>query len=754
MRANAVHSSLTAVAAILVLSSPSQAQSGSSSGFKLELDPVTIAYESVDVDTESAKFNEYRDLKDGFLLERLNLRGSYAGGDRNFSVTARRAGRDDAFYAFDYRSEGSYSFKIELNRIPHRFGNNGLLLFDRTGPGRYEIDDATQASLQLAIADQFRTNRAGVNYNFLNGLLQPYLATAGTVDLALRRDRARAELELGKAGRFAWGLTLDHEDRSGTRPYGASLGFSNVAELPEPIDYRTTSGQLNGEWKGERGGVQFGGRLSRFENKIDVLVWDNVFRLTSTTDPNAYTAPGSSSIGGTAFGRAPLVPDNEAMTLFVNGRGKFGLWTMQGSLSYVTMEQDDALQSYTLNSAIRGIDEQGATFDATDRSFLPQSSADREVDVFSFSGSAGVPLGKSFKLDFRARYYDYDNGSDRVVFPGYVRFDAVWEEIGRITVPYAYDRTDLSADLGWNIARGTRLGLVAGLREMNRSFREIENAEEIFVRLDGSTRKGGFWLHGHLELGDRSTDSYHVEAQHDSFTHPEAVNNLPDLRKFDEAERDYLDYLLQADWALSETLDLTFGVSGRDEDYSKSLFGLHDDEILRFNAELNWRVGESGNVYLFANRADREVFQLSRQSGATVSTDPLNNWQVRFDELNEVVGLGLNLELAERWQLDVSGRWSRSDGAADIFSPPGGTPNLGVGFDDYEDIELLASVVDLGFEINDRMAVGFGWRYEDYVAESFITRGLTYYLPGTLLLNAENGDYQGDVLTVRFSLKH
>jgi MtrB/PioB family decaheme-associated outer membrane protein len=759
MRANVGSSGLKFLAVFLLLGSPLAAQDApateeSGGGFHFEIDPLVIGYESVDVDTDSAKFNEYRDFDDGFLLEELRMLGTMSGGDRSLSFEATRADRHDAFYALDYRVEGSYDVELEMNRIPHNFLNNGHTIFDWTGGGRWEVADSTQAALQAQIAAQYVRNRNGVNFAFLDGLLQPYFATANVIDVGLQRDRSRASVDMGKGGAMGWGLDFEYEKRTGGRPIGGTFGFNSVAELPEPIDYRTSAGQLSGEWKGERGGVQFGGRVSQFENENDTMVFDNPFRLTSSTDSGAYQAPGSSSIAGSALGRVDLAPDNDALTLFVNGRGKFGSWTTTGALSWVRMTQDDQLQPYTLNTAIDGIDEHGATFDATDASFLPQSSADREVDVLSFSGSAGVPIGESWELDLRARYYDYDNGSDTIVFPGYVRYHGVWEEIGRKTAAYAYDRTDLSADLGWNPARGTRFGFVAGLRDMNRSFREIESSDEIFGRLDASSRLGGFWLHGHLEYGERSTDNYHVEAQHDTFTHPEAVNNQPALRKYDEAEREFADWLLQADWAISDVLDLSFGYSGRIEDYDKSRFGLVSDDVDRWNAEVNWRVAEAGNVYLFYQLSDREVVQRSRQSAATPSVNPLDDWNVTFDEANDVAGLGVNFEFAERFTLDVSGRYSKSDGAADIYSPPGGTPNLAVGFDDYEDIELFEAVVDLGFDITDRFGVGFGWRYEDYITESFITRGLDYYLPGAMLLNGENGDYQGDVYTLRFVLHY
>ena len=59
-------------------------------------------------------------------------------------------------------------------------------------------------------------------------------------------------------------------------------------------------------------------------------------------------------MGGAATGQADLAPDNEAGTLFVNGRLRAGSWSMNGALSLNQMKQNDKLLPYTLNSAIRG----------------------------------------------------------------------------------------------------------------------------------------------------------------------------------------------------------------------------------------------------------------------------------------------------------------------------------------------------------------------------------------------------------------
>jgi MtrB/PioB family decaheme-associated outer membrane protein len=727
-----------------------------SGGFTFRVDPIALEVLETDVDTESSKFEEYRDLDSGFRPS-LHLFGE--GGDRTLDVRADAIGRDDARYSLAYGVSGRYGFLFDFNKIPHRFGNDGHMLFTRTGDGRYEIADPVQAAIESAVARQFAINRNGVNFAFLDNLLAPYLATATEVDLGLIRDRALVRLDLGRMARLGWTLEYSHENRKGTRPFGATFGFNNVTELPEPIDYQTDQAELAGEWNTENAGLRFGYRYSTFKNDISTVIWDNPFRINPTTDANAYQSPSSSSINGSSIGFADLAPDNEASLVFLTGRARFaGDWFANGSVSYNVMTQDDPLLPYTLNPSIVGIDhETGARFDPTNVANLPTRNADNEVDVFNVNAQAGTRFGESFGLTFRYRLYDYDNQSRRIEFPGYVRFHGVWEEIARITVPYAYTVQDLGAELGWDLARDSRLALSYTLQTWDREFREVESSDEDILKLSFDSRPLDWvTLRASYELGDRSIDGYDPAAQEHSFVEPEGVNNIPALRKFAQAAREYHQYNVQAQFFAAQAWNFFFGVTGRDEDYDESAFGLIADEIVQYNFEIGYTPGDNLNFYLFGHRADRDVFQRARQSGATPSTNPLDDWTADFDEKTDTWGLGFNSRFAEKWTTDVSANWTKSDGFADFTAFPGGAP-LGtrpqaLDFENYEDIELLALLGRLDYRITDQATAGLFYRYEDYTIDSFILQGLANYLPGALLLNPEQGDYEANVFGISLNV--
>ena len=732
-----------------------------SGGFSLKLEPLVIGALDTDVDTDSAKFMEYRDLGSGFMVPKLSLSGESEDGNRYLTLNFNKPGKRDGRYTLEYGLAGKYALSFDYNKIIHNFGNNAKLLWTQTSPGRYEIADPTQAALQGAIVSQFARDRAGLTFGFLNNLISPYLATAREVNLGLQRDRATTRLDVLKDRPVSWSFEYYHENRNGTRPFGGSFGFNNVTELPEPIDYDTTDASISGRWAVKGGALNFGYRLSKFENNVSTLIYDNPFRSTDATDASAYTAPGAGSIGGASKGLADLAADNKMTSLFANGRWKFaGNWFAGGAVTYSDMKQDDPLLPYTLNTAIRGIGFDGRTFDPTNVANLPVKSADREAKVLNLNGDLGTRFGKNFSFTLRYRYYDYDNKSKRIEFPGYVRFNAVWENIARVTVPYAYTTQDVSAEFGWNLGPTADLALSYARKSWDRKFREIKSSDEDVLKGSFDWRPNGrVTVRASGELGDRSIGHYDTDAAEASFVEPEGASNLPALRKYDEAARKYNSENVWAQFLLGDAVTLSVGVTHRLDDYNKSQFGLKKDKVMQYNLDFSYNPNEKTSLYLFGNISDRDVNQAARQSGATVSTRDIDSWTVKFNEKNDTYGLGFTAKPNTSWAFDVSGSYAKADGNADFTAFVGGLPLASPGaglpartaaqdIGNYEDFELFSAKLKVDYTINANLTVGAWYQYEDYTADSFINEGLTNYLPGALLLVGSNGDYTANLVAL------
>ncbi len=756
MNAKKIRSGLVVLFALLLVpfaSSPiSLADDQDGSFFDLELNPFLFEILFTDVDTNSSKFEEYRDMESDALIRKLRLFGELGDPNRTFGFDIENASRADERYTMYYQSSGRYSLMLDYNVIPHRFGNDGRMLHSlASGPDDLTISDTTQQTLQDAVETQLGGG-GSIGFDFLRDQLQPFIDTATLVDPGLDRRRARLTFDIGKMKRLAWKVDIQQETREGSRPYGATFGFSNAIELPEPIKYDTRSAEISGEWKAHRGGLRFGLNISSFENKIDTLTYDNPWRLVDSTDSNAYSSPGTRSIGGPSAGRNALSPDNQAGRVFAAGHAKLGQkgW-LNANLSLGRMEQDEPLLPYTINTAINEFSASApAPFQASDPANLPVRNADTKVDVLHFTANAGTRIGKKGSVKFRARYYDYDNQSPMIEMPGYVRMDAVWEDIPRVTIPYSYTRQKVGVEFGFDPTPKTHLALGYDLKSWDRDFREIDKSDEDIIHFTVDTRAfKNVTLRGGWEYGNRTTDDYDVEAQLVTFLDPdEEINNQPGLRKYDEAERTYNEGRFSAFILAGDAVTITVGTTFRDEDYDESEFGLQSEEIMQYNAEVSYMPHERFSFFVFGHRADRETFQRARQSGGLLSTSPLDDWELQLTEVTNTFGLGLNSRFGDRWTLDVTGSWSDSDGESDFFSPPGGTPDGATGFDEYDDNEWIVYSARLGFKASEHIRAGIKFQHDEFETNRFSRDGVAPYLPGALILDFNDGDYSADLLMV------
>ncbi len=768
---------LSAVAVAAFAAPPTSLADDRGEGFfDFHVDPFWFEALFTDVDTNSSKFEEYRDMDSGAVFRRFHLAGESGDRNRTFDFDVMNAGRADGRYTLRYRDSGSYAVTLDYNIIPHRFGNDGTQLHSNaSGREIFTISDTTQQTLQDEV-ETFFSGGGTIDFNFLRDQLQPFIDAANIVDPRLERKRARAGIEIGKMGRMAWKIDLKQETRDGSRPYGSTFGFSNAIELPEPIRYDTRSAELSGEWKADGGGLRFGYNVSTFSNRFDTMTYDNPWRLTDSTDSSAYTAPGARSIGGPSVGRNALSPDNQAAQLFVSGHARLGGkgW-LNGNLSFGRMQQDEPLLAHTINTAINTSVTDPTIqppFDASDPANLPRSTADAEVDVLHFTLNAGTKLTDWASVKFRARYYDYDNKSAPFVIPGYVRMDAVWEQVPRTTVPYAYTNQKLGVEFGFDPWMKTHLAVGYDLLSWDRDFREVSSSDEdiLHFTVDSHTIKN-VTLSAGWERGDRTTDRYDVAAQLVTFTDPgERVNNQFGLRKYDQAARTYNEGRVSAIIMASDVVSVTVGATLRDEDYDANVLvpdpadpdptfptlplvrdeamGLLSEEIFQYNAEVSYTPSEKLSFFVYGSRTDRESFQRARQSGASVSTNPLDTWELTLDEATDTWGLGLTARAGERWRVNVTGSRSNSDGDSDFFSPPGGTPDLAVSFGEYDDNEWLVYSAGLAFHVSDNVEVGLAVRRERFETNRFSRNNLAPYLPGALILDLNDGDYDADLAMV------
>jgi MtrB/PioB family decaheme-associated outer membrane protein len=723
----------------------------------LDIRRVDVGVRGRDLDTNSSRFEEYRALGNGPLLPFVRFRGEK---DFKLDFVGQDMFRDDGRYRLK-AEKGTLGVVAEFNEVPHRFGNDAhSVLTD----GR--IDDSVQQNLQGRIVGQFdctgltstqcTARRSQINYAFLNGLVSPLLVQASPFDVALHRYRGNLDVNLTRDKPVAVHLTYFHEERRGSRQSGTSFGFGNVVETAEPIHYRTQDLALTAEYSRPWGLLRSAVRMNVFSNSNLFQTFDNPFRFTDATDASAYSAPGSGSIGGAAMGRIALPPDNKSVTGSVGFAVKFaGHSRFTADASYGQWTQNEAFIPFTTNTAIT------APFLATDISRLPASSLDGRIDIFSFTSSlTSRPVDKLY-LTARVRRYDMDNKTPRIRFDqGYVRFDAVWEAIPRINVPYghtndqaqltaAYDFGPLSLESGYKLDRWDRT-----FRETTRTTQNIGFVSAHIRAADWAV------LRATVERGSRSYDDYELDRSEDaSFISPGPPVNQEGLRRPDQADKDITRVVSQVQLSPGGNTTFAFSYIRGKDDYKNLELGLLDSKNEAFTAEADYTMSERFSLFGFITRENISTFQLGRQSGATPSTNPLDNWTAAIDDKVNSLGAGANFGLLkDKLDLRLSGNYQKVDGNNDISSLVGGAPELARrslgGIADiplFDDTKIFTVNAEFVYKLRGGLNLALGGWYENYQIKDANTTGVTNYLPASLFLAPLDSDYKAKVIYGRAS---
>src|SRR5262249_39122739 len=152
------------------------------------------------------------------------------------------------------------------------------------------------------------------------------------------------------------------------------------------------------------------------------------------TDTNPYDSSGYSNGNGPARGRLALPPSNN-----LNSVSAFGLYklpshtTVNGSLAFTRMSQDNALIPFTINPVLQtpAVYQQYPGLAA-----LPRPTA--EALVHGVNGFVNLTSRPANYLGLTARYRYNDHTSDTPIFDGtqYVVFDAAPRNTGFFSQQY------------------------------------------------------------------------------------------------------------------------------------------------------------------------------------------------------------------------------------------------------------------------------------------------------------------------------
>lgn len=591
---------------------------------------------NVNVIGSEEKFQEYRDITDGFLYYDLRYLDGLAAP---YFLDLKLKGGKGANASYDVQGGeyGKWNIGASFDRLTHNF-NKGTLLLNGVGTNRLTVNNSALPGL-LQPLEVTRRERGGVALldgnnggNVGDDAQQQALirnALAATDPTTFKLERRNAALALGYNIRpdvKAW-VSLKNEWREGARLIGAgtyerfaqtpagagTAGFRHAEdqfvatgiELAEPIDYLTKTlkagyGIYRKSWLAD---LEY--TLTDFNNNNQSLVWDNPFRTSdmSAKDSNGTTDKDSYDRGRFTKGQLSLAPSNRTHDLSASASIELPHNSrLTGNVSFGVTEQNNLLLPYTLHTStmVNG----GVP--------LPVDRFNGEVRTFTQSYALTTKFTDALGASLKYRYYDYENNSDRILFPGYAAYgESYWRIVKNTqggttgaavrndTASYARKTTKLGVD--YEISHPLSVDAEAFLDNYEHKDQRIAGSNETgagagFVYKPGHSAS----LKGAYKYAHRKVNGYKIG---NTPTNPEAIG----LANFNWAERIRNRADLRADVSLRK--DLSLGLAGQyqDDNYGAGKrFGFKSQKNLIGSLDANYEPSEKVSLTASYSRENRK----------------------------------------------------------------------------------------------------------------------------------------------------
>jgi len=226
------------------------------------------------------------------------------------------------------------------------------------------------------------------------------------------------------------------------------------------------------------------------------------------------------------------------------------------------------------------------------------------------------------------------------------------------------------------------------------------------------------------------------------------VDRLPQLRKFDEADRtrDKGDVYLQIDPLETLTLSGSFFIQA--DNYFNSEFGLREAKAFGWSTDVSWAPMERLTLYAgYAHDEYKSHQESCAGSGLCDVVTRVEVYSVRPRDLLDSVHAGLKLDIIPK-RLDLSAGYRFSFGRSKyaLAGVPGGTASGEPA--PVEDMTNLFHVVNVvaRYFLTPNWTLKLGYQYERYDEKDFTTDGIPQALAGLPVSAISQADARSIIL--------
>jgi MtrB/PioB family decaheme-associated outer membrane protein len=637
-----------------------------------------------DISGDSARFQKYRDLRDGPLVD--NFFFNRRGETWTLNTFATKMGYRDQQFAGEYRLVGKVKASFDWNQIPMFISGDTRSLFSQPSPGVFRLPDTLQAA-----------NEAGAT------TIRHYADQATGLDLRHRRDTGSFDFIYSANPEVDVKFNVTSATRTGAMHWNAPFGFSNVTEVPLPLDQRTTDATALFEWANQRGYLSVGWDGSWFNNNIETLIWDNPLKITDSNYGSAY-----SDGRGSSQGRMALWPDSTQQ--YVHGTASVatpGRGRLIGYLAIGSAKQNATLLPHTINASVPNIP-------------LARSTADTEIRNTLVNLQYTARPIREFSLNARYRYMDVDNRTPHFDMFGRVRFDGVYDPPGSdipSPEPYGIARSNFDVDGTISALKYTSIKVGYGYAEADRTFRIWEKTKEGTFRVAADTVGNPYVsMRALFEKSKREGEGFDP---HDILGH---VGEQPGMRHFDIADRDRDRFTLITTLTPSSIFSVSLSAGVGDEEFPDSEFGVQSLDSKQYSVGFDVIPSDRVGLSVIYGWEDYGSVTQSRTANPAPNAqffDPTRNWFM--DYTGKVKNFDLSLDVAEiapktdvrfgvNWN-DVTDSYKYRLPANTTLAAPSQLPAVLN--------ELLRGTFDLNHKLSAKLHVGGSYWYENYKVDDF-----------------------------------
>ena len=553
----------------------------------------------------TSKYNEYRDIRNGFFVPHFNMSFDDVLGSKNyFTMKSSSSFYHDQSYLATFGDYGKFKLQFRYDQIPHTFSNTTRTLATQTAPGVYTFPSTIRQALQAAAPTAIQS------------LLQTQVAQGmPSITPGLERKAGSGSLTYNFTENWSMSALFSRENQVGSRPIGLLFNSSPSAsatagagiELPEPIDYWTNNLKVGTEYARKDWGVQAGYRGSYFENNISTLTFDNPFRYNAENTTNPL------------IGRMDLYPDNKAYNF--DFAGTFALAKHLRFIAAISpgwQSQNDKFLPYTSNGTTVGCGT--ATGACNTTASLPAQSLEGSRQTLAVNTTLVAKPYKNLELKAIYRQYDFNNNTPVRSFQ-VVMGDAAAVGAGGEYVPWGYNKKNIELSGNWFL--GKKSSFKAGYEGeiFDRTERDVAHSMEhtFFTALDLVPHKDVLFRLSYRH-SDRKPEQYLDDTSEDLSGGMPA--DRPEARRFDEAARlrDRADILVQYDPTARLSLSGSFGTVQDNynqrgginnaiplnfitsQSYQYFAYGLLKDISYNYNFDANYAATQAVNVFVEYSR--------------------------------------------------------------------------------------------------------------------------------------------------------